>query len=102
MLEQSLPEKEGEWRSKLAEARDLTERTILEMRRLIAALSPAVLEQLGLGAAMRRLVNRFRRLHPLRVRLLLGRLGRLPLLTEFIVYGLVQECCSFIAIHSGA
>ena len=42
------------------------------MRRLIAALSPAVLEQLGLGAALRQLVNRFRRLHPIRVRLLLA------------------------------
>src|SRR5439155_20441479 len=43
LIEQALPEKEGESRSKLCEARDLTERTILEMRRLIAALSPAVL-----------------------------------------------------------
>ena len=49
LIEQALPESEGEWRTKLREARDLTERTILEMRRLIAALSPAVLEQLGLG-----------------------------------------------------
>ena len=49
MLEQSLPETERVWKDKLAETRDLTERTILEMRRLIAALSPAVLEQLGLG-----------------------------------------------------
>ena len=52
LIEQALPESEGEWRAKLREARDLTERTILEMRRLIAALSPAVLEQLGLGAAL--------------------------------------------------
>jgi len=43
----------GRMETKLREARDLTERTILEMRRLIAALSPAVLEQLGLGAALR-------------------------------------------------
>ena len=47
LLEQDLPESAGEWKTKLREARDLTERTILEMRRLIAALSPAVLEQLG-------------------------------------------------------
>src|SRR5580700_10660141 len=99
---QSLPEHEGEWRAKLCEARDLTERTILEMRRLIAALSPAVLEQLGLGAALRQLVNRFRRLHPIRVKLLLGRLGRLPQGTEIIVYRLVQECFNNIAKHSQA
>ena len=90
------------WIAKLKEARDLTERTILEMRRLIAALSPAVLEQLGLAAALRQLVNRFRRLHPCRVRLQVARLRRLPQHTETIVYRLVQECCNNIAKHSGA
>jgi signal transduction histidine kinase len=102
LLEQALPVEHTEWIGKLREARDLTERTILEMRRLIAALSPAVLEQLGLGAALRQLVNRFRRLHPIRVRLLLSRLGRLPQHTEIIVYRLVQECCNNIAKHAGA
>lgn len=102
MLEQSMPDSEREWKGKLAETRDLTERTILEMRRLIAALSPAVLEQLGLGAALRQLVNRFRRLHPCRVRLQLARLGPLPQQTEIIVYRLIQECCNNIAKHSKA
>jgi signal transduction histidine kinase len=104
LLENSLPAEHSDWIAKLREARDLTERTILEMRRLIAALSPAVLEQLGLAAALRQLVNRFRRLHPSRVRLLLGGLGRrrLPQHTEIIVYRLVQECCNNIAKHSGA
>ena len=73
MLEQNMPAgsqaAEREWMATLREARDLTERTILEMRRLIAALSPAVLEQLGLGAALRQLLNRFRRLHPCRMKL---------------------------------
>ena len=50
LLEQAMPSEHAEWIGKLQEARDLTERTILEMRRLIAALSPAVLEQLGLGS----------------------------------------------------
>jgi two-component system, NarL family, sensor histidine kinase DegS len=61
-----------------------------------------VLEQLGLGAALRQLVNRFRRLHPMRVRLSLGRLGRLPQQTEVILYRLVQECCNNIGKHSAA
>src|SRR5579862_196983 len=102
LLEQAIPSVHAEWIGKLREARDLTERTILEMRRLIAALSPAVLEQLGLGAALRQLVNRFRRLHPIRVKLQLGGLRRLPQHTEIIVYRLVQECCNNIAKHSGA
>lgn len=102
LLEQSLPETAEDWRAKLRDARDLTERTILEMRRLIAALSPAVLEQLGLGAALRQLVNRFRRLHPCRVRLQLSRLNNLPQRIEIIVYRLVQECCNNIGKHSSA
>jgi signal transduction histidine kinase len=103
LIEQSLPESEREWRGKLAEARDLTERTILEMRRLIAALSPAVLEQLGLGAALRQLLNRFQRLHPCRVKLQLSKMGRrLPQQTEVITYRLVQECFNNIGKHAQA
>jgi signal transduction histidine kinase len=102
LLEHALPAEHAEWIGKLREARDITERTILEMRRLIAALSPAVLEQLGLGAALRQLVNRFRRLNPIRVKLQLGRLGRLPQHTEIMVYRLVQECFNNIAKHSSA
>jgi signal transduction histidine kinase len=102
LIEQALPEKEGETRSKLREARDLTERTILEMRRLIAALSPAVLEQLGLGAALRQLINRFQRLHPCRVKLQLSKMGILPQQLEIISYRLVQECFNNIGKHSAA
>jgi two-component system sensor histidine kinase NreB len=103
LIEQALPESEREWRSKLSEARDLTERTILEMRRLIAALSPAVLEQLGLAAALRQLINRFQRLHPCRVRLQLSKMrGRLPQQTEVITYRLVQECFNNIGKHAQA
>jgi signal transduction histidine kinase len=103
LIEQALPDEEGETRAKLREARDLTERTILEMRRLIAALSPAVLEQLGLGAALRQLVNRFQRLHTnCRVKLLLNKMGTLPQQIEIIAYRLVQECFNNIGKHSGA
>jgi len=102
LLEQSLPESEVETRGKLRDARDLTERTILEMRRLIAALSPAVLEQLGLGAALRQLVARFQRVHPIRVKLSLVRVGGLPHKIEVIVYRLVQECFNNIGKHSQA
>jgi len=102
LLEQALPPEQAAAVAKLREARDLTERTILEMRRLIAALSPAVLEQLGLAAALRQLVNRFRQLHAVKVKLHLGRLGRLPQSTEIIVYRLVQECFNNIGKHSEA
>ncbi|HEY7335412.1 MAG TPA: GAF domain-containing sensor histidine kinase [Bryobacteraceae bacterium] len=106
MLEQNIPNGaeawEREWMAKLREARDLTEHTILEMRRLIAALSPAVLEQLGLGAALRQLLNRFRRLHPCRMKLQMSKLEALPQQTQIIVYRLMQECCNNIGKHSAA
>ncbi len=102
MLENSLPPERTEWLGRLREVRDLTEHTILEMRRLIAALSPAVLEQLGLGAALRQLTTRFRNVHPIQVKLHLTGLKRLPRGMEIVVYRLVQECFNNIAKHSKA
>jgi two-component system sensor histidine kinase DegS len=103
LIEQALPDDANETRDKLREAREMTERTILEMRRLISALSPAVLEQLGLGAALRQLVNRFQRLHSAcRVKLQLAKMGSLPQQLETISYRLVQECFNNIGKHAGA
>jgi len=103
MLEKSLPPPMAEVRTKLLETIDVTEKTIIEIRRIIAALSPQVLEQLGLSAALRQLTSRFRRLHPARVRLHLSpRINRLPTQTEIITYRLVQECFNNIAKHSSA
>ncbi len=102
MIEGNLIPEAGELKGKLQETRDLTERTILEIRRLIAALSPAVLEQLGLGAALRQLVSRFSRIHPARVKLALSRMGKVPKKTEVILYRLVQECMNNVGKHSQA
>jgi signal transduction histidine kinase len=102
MVENSLPESMAEHKRRLGEVRMTTERTILEIRRLIAALSPAVLDQLGLGAALRQLVNRFHQVNTAKVRLSLHGLGSLPKKTEIIVYRLVQECFNNIAKHSRA
>jgi signal transduction histidine kinase len=81
----------------------LTERTIGEIRRIIAALSPTVLEQLGLAAALRQLANRFRGVYPGRVRLNLpARLAALPRETAIAAFRLAQECFNNIAKHSQA
>jgi signal transduction histidine kinase len=102
LLEQELPDESPSSKKRVSELRELTERTILEIRRLISALSPAVLEQLGLAAAIRQLVNRFRQMQPCRVRLHLAHLEQLPRRIEDVVYRLVQECCNNIAKHSFA
>ena len=101
MIEQTLPEG-AEERTGLGEVRELIEKTILEIRRLIADLSPAVLEQLGVAAGMRQLVNRFRRGSPARVHLHIGKLPALDKDFEITVYRLAQECLSNVARHSSA
>ncbi len=100
MIEQELPEGDKRWKTRMADVRDMTERTIVEVRRLIGALSPAVLEQLGLAAAMRQLVNRFRQSHQSKVKLNAGRLPAIPKQLEVIAYRLVQECLNNVAKHS--
>lgn len=103
MLERAVPPQAGEMLPKVREARQLTEGAILEIRRIISALSPAVLEQLGLAAALRQSAARFRRSHPIRVRLRLPRRNsRLPKDCEVVIYRLVQEACHNIAKHSRA
>ena len=46
---------------RIVEARGIVENTVIELRRIIAALSPAVLERLGLERALRQLAVRFRK-----------------------------------------
>jgi len=101
MIEQALPEGSEE-RERLAETRDITEKTILDMRRLISDLSPAVLEQLGLGAALRQLVHRFRERYPADVRLNVPHLPAMDSNFQVVIYRLAQECFSNISQHSAA
>lgn len=102
MLEKELPRNGAGWRDRIGGVRQVTEHVITETRRLIAALSPAVLDQLGLAAALRQLVARFRKTYPCRVHLHLTPFDRVPRRIETVVYRLVQECCHNIAKHSRA
>jgi signal transduction histidine kinase len=101
LIEQLLPPGSEE-RQRLEEARDITEKTILDIRRLIADLSPAVLEQLGLGAALRQLLNRFRNRYPCQANLDVGQLPTLDSKFQSVVYRLTQECLNNISEHSKA
>src|SRR5258706_16329726 len=47
LLEQSLPPEHSEWIAKLREARDFSERPLLERRRVSCALRPAIFGTLG-------------------------------------------------------
>ena len=85
---------------KVGEVLGLIDGTIRDMRRLIAALSPSVLAQLGLEAALRQFAANFSRSFPIHVRLKLSRLGRLSPDTEIMLYRLVQECFTNVIKHS--
>lgn len=100
MLEQEVPAEFDPWRRRMNEVREMTEHTIVEIRRLIAALSPAILDQMGLAAALRQLIGRFRNLHSAEVRLQLPRRLDLPKKMSIILYRLVQEIFNNIAKYS--
>jgi len=100
MLEKVAP---PDLRAKLAEARTVAETTVGEIRRIIADLSPSVLEQLGLPAAIHQLTARFRKLHAMKVALHVSKWSeRLPRQIETTIYRVVQECYQNIAKHSQA
>jgi len=90
-------------RANLQEARGVLERTVIELRRIIAALSPAVLERLGLARALRQLALRFTRTFPAGVRVrIAGRLEDVPASVQQVVYRVAQEALQNAAKHSQA
>ena len=100
MMERDAPEP---LRPRLAETRAIAERAVAELRRLVAALSPAVLERLGLKSALRQLAARFRKTHPAGLRLrVLTPSEPLPMQTQEVIYRVAQECLQNIAKHSQA
>jgi signal transduction histidine kinase len=102
LLERTLPPQAAQLAGPLASLRQLTERTILEIRRVLSSLSPAVLSQLGLAAAVRQLAARLQEVSNLRVRCNIGSLPRLPAQIQTAIYRLLQECLNNAVRHSSA
>jgi signal transduction histidine kinase len=100
MLERDAPE---ELRPRLAAARGTTETIVAELRRIVSALGPAVLERLGLAAALRHLADRFRKAYPAATRTAIALPpAPLPLGLQEVVYRVAQESLNNVAKHSRA
>src|SRR4051794_2627093 len=87
----------------LAEARATVERIVTELRRIVVALSPAVLERLGLVRAVRQLAARFEKTcgiaTSVRVR---GSAAALAIEAQEVVYRIAQECLQNTQKHAKA
>jgi len=100
MLEREAPECQ---RAALGEARSIVERTVAELRRIIAALSPAVLDRLGLERALHQVAARFRKMHSAQVRVAISpEASGIPPQMQEVVYRVAQESLQNIAKHSQA
>jgi two-component system, NarL family, sensor histidine kinase UhpB len=100
MMERTAPEA---LRPRLQQSREITERAIEDLRRTIAALSPALLERLGLERALHQLAMRFRHGHAAEVRIRIAPACRqLPPGAQEVVYRVAQESLQNISKHSGA
>ncbi len=102
MIEGMLGKQNKEARTKLKDTREVVETTIVEMRRLISALSPNVLQELGLPASIRQFVKNLSRTFPGRVRMRMSNVEELPDGPKIMMYRLVQECFTNAVKHSNA
>ncbi len=102
MVQANLPTEAKHLAPKLEETQQLAEQTIREMRRLISALSPNVLEELGLPASIRQFVTTFSRTFAGRVRVRMSGIEKLPRGSQIMLYRLVQECFTNVIKHSQA
>ncbi|MDP9160240.1 MAG: sensor histidine kinase [Acidobacteriota bacterium] len=95
--------KDGEVTVKVQEAMKVLDQLIEDVRRIIGRLSPRVLEELGLVAAIRSEVREWSKRTGMEPQLeLASDLGPIPHDIEVAIYRLLQEALHNIAKHSGA
>jgi signal transduction histidine kinase len=90
-------------RGKIRETVEVVDRTIEGIRRIIGKLSPLVLQELGLVAAIRKEAKDFARNTGVKARVLMAEdVGRLAAGTEQAIYRVVQEALHNVAKHAHA
>jgi signal transduction histidine kinase len=100
MMQRDAPEA---WRERLQQSTEITERAIVDLRRTIAALSPALLERLGLESALRQLAAKFGKRHSAEVNVRVSAsCKQLAPRAQEVVYRVAQESLQNISKHSCA
>jgi len=90
-------------RGKIRETVDVVDRTIEGIRRIIGKLSPLVLQELGLVAAIRKEAKDLAKATGVKARVVISDgVGRLAPGTEQAIYRVVQEALHNVAKHSQA
>jgi len=90
-------------KSKIRETVEVVDRTIEGIRRIIGKLSPLVLQELGLVAAIRKEAKDLARTAGVKARVLISEeVGRLAPGTEQAIYRVVQEALHNVAKHAHA
>lgn len=104
MIENGLPRRQRETKDRIRSAREQVESIIVEIRRLLAALSPNVLEQFGLVAAIRHLLKEFVKVFRANVEVAVNLPEKLEVsnATSMVIYRFVQECLHNILSHAQA
>ena len=101
MLESNLEKRNA--RSKIHETVEVVDRTIEGLRRIIGKLSPLVLQELGLIAAIRKEAKNLERNKGINTRVAISdNVGRLHGETETTIYRIVQEALHNVVKHANA
>jgi signal transduction histidine kinase len=90
-------------KTKVQETLEVVDRTIEGIRRIIARLSPMVLQELGLFAAVRKEAKDLEKNSGVKTRVAISQeVGRLGPETEMTIYRIVQEALHNVAKHAQA